>query len=225
MLHKNIWAKARNDYSIGELRINDVNIPELSDKMNEYVKTWGETDFSSDKQFFFLVQDEETYTPYPYSNEDIFNFVQQYSNMVLNLEETDDAYEKLEDMAYDLVKDNSLAVDLFLFLPEICADNEFFNELHSGEKINFIFGAKEKNQTVYKTQLYTYYLINDYIFELFRNGMFNGKENEIYAKFINMSALYNIYIQIKEDYEKKNKKLENLEVNLSYNVSDSYILC
>ena len=119
----------------------------------------------------------------------------------------------------------TLAVDLFLFLPEICADNEFFNELHSGEKINFIFGAKEKNQTVYKTQLYTYYLINDYIFELFRNGMFNGKENEIYAKFINMSALYNIYIQIKEDYEKKNKKLENLEVNLSYNVSDSYILC
>ncbi|WP_038374959.1 DUF6348 family protein [Brachyspira alvinipulli] len=218
-------AKAKNDYSIGELRINDVNIPELSDKMNEYVKTWGETDFSSDKQFFFLVQEEETYTPYPYSNEEIFNFVQQYSNIVLNLEETDDAYEKLEDMAYDLVKDNSLAVDLFLFLPEICADNEFFNELHSGEKINFIFGSKEKNQTVYKTQLYTYYLINNYIFELFRNGMFNGKENEIYAKFINMSALYNIYIQIKEDYEKKNKKLENLEVNLSYNVSDSYILC
>ena len=131
-----------------------------------------------------------------FNAEDIFNFVQRYSNMVLNLEETDDAYEKLEDMAYDLVKDNSLAVDLFLFLPEICADNEFFNELHSGEKINFIFGAKEKNQTVYKTQLYTYYLINDYIFELFRNGMFNGKENEIYAKFINMSALYNIYIHL-----------------------------
>ena len=54
--------------------------------------------------------------------------------------------------------------------------------------------------------------------------MFNGKENEIYAKFINMSALYNIYSQIKSDYEKKNKKLENIEVNLSYNVDDSYIL-
>ena len=213
-------AKANNDYSIGELRINDINIPELSNKMNEHVKTWGSADFSSDKQFFFLVQDEETYTPYPCSNEEIFNFVQQYSNMVLNSEDT----EKLEAMIYDLVKDNSLASDLFLFLPEICADNEFFNEVHSAESVNFNFASKDKNQTVYKTQLYTYYLINNYIFELFANRMFNGKENEIYAKFINMSALYNIYSQIKSDYEKKNKKLENIEVNLSYNVDDSYIL-
>ena len=215
-------AKAKNDYSIGELRINDVNIAELSNKMNEYVKTWGETEFSSDKQFFFLVQEEETYTPYPYTNEEIFNFVQQYCNMVLNIEAAEDSYEKLDDMVHNLVKDSSLASDLFLFLPEICADNEFFNEIHSGEQINF--NSKNKNEKVYKTQLYTFYLINNYIFELFENRMLNGKENEIYAKFINMSALYNIYLQVKADYEKKNKKLENIEVNLSFNVDDLYVL-
>ena len=119
--------------------------------------------------------------------------------------------------------DNDLfPVDLFLFLPEICADNEFFNELHSSEKINFNFESEEKNCSLYKTQLYTYYLINNYLFELFRENAFNGKENELYAKFINMSALYNIYSQVKEDYEKKNKTLENLKVNLSFSVNNNY---
>ena len=216
-------AKAADDYSIGELRINDINIPELSNKMNEYVKTWNDTNFSSDKQFFFLVQDDETYTPYPHSNEEILNYIQQYSNIVLNIEETEDAYERLEAMAYDLVKDPTLAVDLFLFLPEICADNAFFDELHSSEKINLIF-SEDKNSIVYKTQLHTYYLITNYIFELFRENVFQGRENELYAKFVNMSALYNIYSQIKEDYEKKNQKLENLEVNLSFNMDKNYII-
>ena len=215
-------AKAKNNYSIGELRINDTNIAELSNKMNEHVKTWDETDFSSDKQFFFLVQDDETYTPYPYSNEEILNFVQQYSNIVLNSNETDECYNRLGELAENLTKDYTLASDLFLFLPEICSDNEFFNELHSRESINFNFESKEKNCSLYKTQLYTYHLIGGYLFELFRNGAFNGKENDVYARFINMSAGYNIYSQIKADYEKKNKRLENLEVNLSFNIDDDY---
>ncbi len=215
-------AKASNDYTVGELRINDVNIAELSNKMNEYVKTWNETDFSSDKQFFFLVQDDETYTPYPYENDEIYNFIMHYSNIVLNSEETEEAYNNLEELAEKLTKDYTLASDLFLFLPEICADNQFFDEVHSNEVINFNFETEEKNISVYKTQLYTYHLINNYIFELFREGAFGGKENEVYIKFINMSALHNIYLHIKEDYEKKNKKLENAEVNLTYNVSDYY---
>ena len=215
-------AKAGNNYSIGELRINDVNIPELADKVNEYVKTWNETDFSSDKQFFFLVQDNETYTPYPFSNDEILKFIQEYSNIVLNTEESEESYEKLEELSTQLTKDYSLSTDLFLFLPEICADNEFFNELHSSEKINFNFESEEKNCSLYKTQLYTYYLINNYLFELFRENAFNGNENELYAKFINMSALYNIYSQVKEDYEKKNKTLENLKVNLSFSVNNNY---
>ena len=213
-------AKARNNYSIGELRINDVNIPELSNKMNEHVKTWEETDFASDKQFFFLVQDDETYTPYPHTDEEIMNYVQQYANIVLNSEETEDYYDKLGDLAENLTKDYSLASDLFLFLPEICADNEFYNELHSGERVNFHF--ETSNAFVYKTQLHTYHLIGGYLFELFRSGAFNGRENELYARFINMSAGYNIYSQIKADYEKKNQKLENLEVNISFNVDDDY---
>ncbi|WP_157154523.1 DUF6348 family protein [Brachyspira murdochii] len=213
-------AKASSDYSIGELRINDVNIQELSNKMNEYVKTWNETDFSSDKQFFFLVQDNETYTPYPFSNDTILNFVKEYCNIVLNFKEND--YDKLGNLAEQLTKDYTLATDLFLFLPEICADNEFFNELHSSEKINFNFESEEKNTAVYKTQIYTYHLISNYLFELFRENAFNGSENEVYAKFINTSALYNIYVQIKEDYKKKDKILENLEVNLSFNVNNDY---
>ncbi|MEI0517976.1 DUF6348 family protein [Brachyspira murdochii] len=215
-------AKASNGYSIGELRINDVNIQELSDKMNEYVKTWNETDFSSDKQFFFLVQDNETYIPYPFSNDTILNFVKEYCNIVLNFKEND--YDKLGNLAEQLTKDYTLATDLFLFLPEICADNEFFNELHSSEKINFNFESEEKNTAVYKTQIYTYHLISNYLFELFRENAFNGNENEVYAKFINMSALYNIYSQVKEDYEKKNKTLENLKVNLSFSVNNDYYI-
>ena len=204
------------------ININDVNIPELADKMNEYVKTWDETDFSSDKQFFFLVQDNETYTPYPFSNDEILKFIREYSNIVLNLKESEESYDKLGNLAEELTKDYSLASDLFLFLPEICADNEFYNELHSGEIVNFNFKSSQKNCSVYKTQLHTYHLINNYLFELFREGAFNGKENEIYLRFINMSAGYNIYSQIKADYEKKNQKLENLEVNLGFNVDDDY---
>ena len=202
--------------------LKSVNIPVLADKMNEYVKTWDETDFSSDKQFFFLVQDNETYTPYPFSNDEILKFIREYSNIVLNLKESEEAYDKLGNLAEELTKDYSLASDLFLFLPEICADNEFYNELHSGEIVNFNFQSSQKNCSVYKTQLYTYHLIHNYLFELFREGAFNGKENDIYLRFINMSAGYNIYSQIKADYEKKNQKLENLEVNLGFNVDDDY---
>ncbi|WP_275531872.1 hypothetical protein [Brachyspira hyodysenteriae] len=38
-----------------------------------------------------------------------------------------------------LTKDYTLASVLFLFLPEICADNEFYNELHSSVTINLNF--------------------------------------------------------------------------------------
>lgn len=56
-----IFAGKSGSEVTGECSINNIICEELSQKVAEYASTWSNKNFGSQKQFIFLVQDEDTY--------------------------------------------------------------------------------------------------------------------------------------------------------------------
>lgn len=61
-----IYGAKNGDTITGECRINNIPSPELGQIVAEMAGKWQVEGFASQKQFIFLLQSEETYSPYPY---------------------------------------------------------------------------------------------------------------------------------------------------------------
>lgn len=205
---------AKNGEDItGECRINDVPIPELSDILSEYAEKWDTKDFGSQKQFFFLRQLDETYVPYPYTEEDIADAVhiavQLYQKC---LKDPDDS--RYRALLTEQLNDQSLAEEIRNFLPEMCAENAF-QAIQSMECIGIFRG--ERQTDVYKTQLASYYWINKALQEEFQRSF----PNELFSAFVSVSSMYGAVCKAKE---KGADLTKGGRMFISYGFSENYCL-
>jgi len=103
-----------------EVRINDQISFELTHVLRHHVNSAWSGDRGVQKMFFWIVQDEETHQPYPYTAADLYRYVigagkmtQQFNHDAVS----DEEYDALVQMTGD----PSLASELLLLLPEIVA--------------------------------------------------------------------------------------------------------
>lgn len=199
----------------GECRINDVPILELSDVMSDYARKWKTKSFGSQKQFFFLLQREETYVPYPYAEEDIADAVHTALKLYgKNFTCGEDNQQYLA-LLEEEVKDASLAEELCNFLPEMCAENAF-PAVQSGEMVG-IFQGKDQ-ASVYKTQLASYYFIYNALMEELRHDF----PNELFGFLVSASSMYNAVRGASEKGADLAK--DGGRIFISYGFSDNYRL-
>lgn len=199
-----IYGSKMGDDIVGECRIDDVESPELSKKVAEMVSKWDAEGFCSQKQFFFIRQDEETLLPDIYSGEEGKKLFKSRVIEAVNLmhECTNEEFENIDNILASKLGDTTLAAECRLFLPEMCTQNAFSDASYS-ENMSF-FWPDNRKENVYKNQLADYYPIWDALFSAFSEGVFGEETDVIYRELIGMSASYNSISQMLE----KNKDLK-----------------
>lgn len=207
-----IYGAKNGEEITSECRINDVVSKELSAKLAETISKWETEQFGSKKQFFFIQQQDATYDPYPYSEEDLLEITRQAIGIFAECQnEFYDHY--LERLTAEL-GDTSLAEELHAFLPEMCAENAFPNIIYN-ELINI--RQKEENYEVYKHQLASFYPIQKALQTCFNDDSFT---DELYSAYVSLSSIYNVICKAKED----NKDLDGAILTISFGFSDDYLL-
>ncbi|MCL1851425.1 MAG: DUF6348 family protein [Peptococcaceae bacterium] len=209
-----IYTARIGDNVTSECRINDIMSPEISEQLAEYVKTWDIEGFGSQKQFFFLVQDENTSSPYPYTPAQIADCVKQAISLFESCE-TDEAYEDFVETLAQRIGDRDLALELYMFLPEMCAETAF-DSIDYGEQISICCGGVQEK--VYKTQLASYYPIFSALHAEFAAGRF---ANDLYRKYISVSSIYNVISQAKS---KGTDLTKGGKIHISFGADEAYTL-
>ncbi|MCI8601623.1 MAG: hypothetical protein HFE45_08570 [Oscillospiraceae bacterium] len=217
---------AANSYGqiTGECRIDDVPSQELGAMVAEVASGWKIEQFASHKVFFFIRQEEETITPYPYWGEAGYRQVKAaVKEAARTFAEccSNNLYDDLPKILEDKLGDPILAAECFSFLPEICAENAF-SEVQFSELIS-LSAAKKWTIECTKSQLMDYGLIARAIFELFQKNAFGSRGEEIHRILVGCSATYNAIRQMEKS--RKNADLSGAKMlGLQYQMGEHFQL-
>ncbi|MCI8422850.1 MAG: hypothetical protein HFF50_04850 [Lawsonibacter sp.] len=190
-----IYGAKVGDEVTGECRIDDIKSEELSAKVAQLVKDWKVEDFASQKQFFFLRQEEATTLPNPYAGREgqaalkakVIQAVRLFHEA--HSREDFDAHALETRLAQEL-GDATLAAECLRFLPEICAENAYQEQTGFAESVQLVpMGRIGQDNTVYKNQLADFYPMWKALFEAFQEGAFGDETNDIYRELIGYSAI------------------------------------
>lgn len=216
-----LYASKVNDKIVCECRINDIKSEELSEKLTGVVEKWDVQGFASHKQFFFLEQDADTVQPYPYWGE---QGEKELAGKVLHAVrlfhacDTQEAFDTLQDLLAAELGDATLAAECRLFLPEICAEHAFGEQMQFSEAIELL-PANGQKLTLYKHQLMDYHRLSDFLFSILQQGAFGDETNDVYRELIGCSAIFNVIQQMRE----KGAELTNCRLtSLLFQVDEAF---
>ena len=211
-----VFAAKNKDDITGECRINDEPIKELGELIAQYISKWNTENFGLKKQFFFAVQDDKTYIPYPYTEEQIEKFVLETADMFEKVETEKDLDDMLQNFG-DKIGDYDLAEELMGFIPEICAERAFPN-INYPEKVIIYMGENKKIE-VNKSQIASYYMIKKAVNHMIDHGHIL---KELYHKFIGISSAYNVIFKALEKDKVDLTKEEGAVISTAYGFSENY---
>ena len=211
-----VFAAKNKDDITGECRINDELIKELGELITQYISKWNTENFGLKKQFFFAVQDDKTYIPYPYTEEQIEKFVLETADMFEKVETEKDLDDMLQNFG-DKIGDYDLAEELMGFIPEICAERAFPN-INYPEKVIIYMGENKKIE-INKSQLASYYMIKKAVNHMIDHGHIM---KELYHKFISISSAYNVIFKALEKDKVDLTKEEGAVISTAYGFSENY---
>ncbi len=181
-----VYVAKHQDQVSAECRINDVPVDSLTNIVRKMAEKWGKVEFASHKQFFFFVQEKETTKSYPFSQEQLEEFTQGAMRLFHQVR-TQEEYQKLPYRIERMTGDVSLATELFLFLPEICAQQGFSKMVYP-EILIFLYGEEEKR--VYQTQLASYHTIRQAALWCLRNHIFGEETDTVFHELVSVSSVF-----------------------------------
>lgn len=192
-------AIGKSDIQVtGECRVNDVASEELGEIVRKHAEKWNIEQFASQKQFFFIKQDNAR--DYPYSGIEGRRLLRDKVKMALelfNAVDSDEDYHSLPEKLEETLGDKTLAQECFSFLPEMCTEHAF-GQVKFPETLKLIIGDNDP-VTYYQDQLSDYFPISRAMFSLFSDGVFGEDTDNIYRKLIGFSASYNSISQLLND--------------------------
>jgi hypothetical protein len=211
LVYVKLYAAHMVDSVVGECRINDIPIQELGDKLATVVDAWPADAQGSLKQFCVLLQEAGSWEPYPLTEQAIRGHVRA----VLDLVETWDGEEDLDDLVAALVPHPDLAQEIRHWLPELAA-SAFYPSIDTGEKLHIARGDAEPDAW-YQTQSATYHVIAN---ELWAEAE-KPERLEALRVLAALSALHNVVQQAKAqgaDIDQPGSTMATV-----YHFSDDYV--
>lgn len=189
-----IYGAKVGDNVTGECRIDDVKSDELSAKVAELVSQWEVEGFASQKQFFFIRQEEDTVLPNAYEGKEgqrVLNGKVIRAVQMFHASWGKDDFDSLESRMARELGDPTLAAECMRFMPEICAEHAYEEHVTFGESVMLAGAGKlALDNTVYKNQLADYYPISQALLGALQAGVFGEETNTIYRELIGYSATY-----------------------------------
>lgn len=220
MVYVKLYGAKVNGKATGECRIGDVKIEEISKKMEEIAQKWDVDGFSSNKQFFFLKRAEEELPQNRYFGEE--GREELKSNLVSAIQvfmqcDTEEKFEQYERFALRHFDDLTLAYECRHFLPEICAEYAFQQDVTFSEQMIFCY-PDDTQITLYKSQLADYYDLKKLFFEILNEELVDNPDG-VYGGFISISAIYSVIKKV----QKENKSFEGARfAPLFFNVEEDF---
>ncbi len=203
-------CKYANGEVIGECRINDVPSQELGRAVAAKAKKWTlEGSFHSQKQFFWLWQEEASYQPYGYTQQQIKTFVKEALKLFPDHEDKSnpDWYDQYEDNLTKVIGDRNMAVQLHLYLPEMACERAY--PIQPSEQFTFVRDSDGLTMEVYKSDLTNYEWIRQAFYQELDNG---NVPKGVYVTMVACSAMFGVLCQV---WEKKGKDTDLSQIQMS----------
>lgn len=222
MVYVKIYAAGLPENSIGEVRFDDVAIPELSEQVRKLAEKWNVEQFGSEKQFIFIEQNPSTITPSQYDGSEgrkkMRDYVLEYLKMFKNTTSKEQYYNLVKDFG-DKIGDKVLANECFGFLPEIATIRALGDQIVVSDQIQFSL-PDNKTLMTYSTQLSDYLMMENCLIDIIRSGELGEETKKVWEDLICKSAIYNVFVQAQEAKGKITPKL----TTVLYNVNNDFVL-
>jgi hypothetical protein len=174
----------------------------LSKKLETVTDNWNIDGFVSEKQFFFIVQDDDTMSKYRYAGkagrEKLFEGVAEYMKLYSKIESEED-FMSIVDETAKITGDRTLAEECHCFIPEICAERVFADMLHIGDTMMLLRPDDQAAET-FRSQLSDYLPLRDSVFRVFNSDILGDrqKKDEVFSQFVSNSSLKSVIDQARE---------------------------
>lgn len=149
-----IFASKKRDEVHCEVRINGKEAIEISKKLCNYALEWNcINEIHTEKQGCLLLQDTKSYEQSDFSKEEIMKYT---AKAILLFEKCKDKemHKKIREQISKWCKDDSLAYEIFAFIPEIYCKIAH-PDIEYGEKLFLIHKGKETRE-LYQSQLQSF---------------------------------------------------------------------
>lgn len=216
-----VFNSALGSKGIGECRINDTLIPELGDKIAEIADKWETAEYKIEKQYFFLVQDDDTISDYPYAGEEgkkkLCSNVAEYLKNFNKINTRED-FDNIIETTSAVTGDKLLAEECFYFIPQICAEKFFEDVFICSDELRIVY-PDNVTITSYKSQISDYIPVTDAVYDLLNSKILGEDTDRVYGRLAAVSSLFDAYEQVKENIENP----KGLKVNyIQFNVPEDY---
>ena len=141
-----------------EATINGMTCQQLTQRLFRYVKTWSDKkNYHSEKQFVLIIQQDETYTECEITKERVTDLTLK-SIALLKQVKDEDTRNRAVNTIKTLAKDETLAIEMCSFLPEI-----YTQQVLGLEESDGIAAVRDENHALalMKTQVRSYGYIED----------------------------------------------------------------
>ena len=187
MAYVKVYVSKTGDNVRGEVRINDIRVESLSHKVRKAASEWQFSGYGVHRQFFILMQDEETLEPFPYDQETLEDFTREtvrLYNEVRSMEAAKALPGKLLELCGG---DATLAKELQLYVP-IAASEFFYKNLAYPETLTFDLDGQQA--VVFRTQMASFYTIQKHLYWALQNKVFGKETQSIYHHLVSASPLF-----------------------------------
>lgn len=213
-----VYASRSGEQVKAECRINEVLIPSLSNIVANLAKEWDCEGYGVHRQFFFFAQDEATYEPYPYDQEQLEELTQKTVRLYNSIHSQEDLAAFPGRLLALCNNDMVMARELQLYIPMVSAENAFPNLLYP-ETLTFDFG--DHKETAYRSQLASFHSIQKALFWSLKHQVYGEETEKMYRTLVAASPLFHM---IQQQTKAGNPVKDGMGVSLNITVDDHFRL-
>ncbi len=211
-----LFSSSLNGIPNCEARINGIVYPDLTEILEKDVikRNHAKLGFSSDKTFLLFIQKEETYQPCPFTKQEIgeltFRAIRLFQNIA-----SEYTAEKANAMIRELSPNDSVAMEMISFLPEIFAQQVV--QFRDNDTLIPVVNRGKPEIQLKKSQVRTYGYIEDAVEQYLRK---QKPDNEEIGQILAMSSKFHAISQAIQN----GSQIENLRLSqLVYFVNENYV--
>lgn len=211
-----VFTSKNKNRVLCEVRINGEEAADLSECLLSYAQNWDCLGtYHTEKQGILLIQDEDSYEESEFTKEDI----KEYTYKAIKLFEKckdHESYKKIRSQLIKICKDDSLAYEIFSFVPEIYCKHAY-KSVEFGDKL-FMVQKDKGTRELYQSQVQSFRYIEEAVNE-------HIEESEINRLIIEQVIHYSANARAIEKAVDGGDVLDELCIQgIGYYVKNDYIL-
>lgn len=162
-----VFTSKNKNKVLCEVRINGKEASELSESLLAYAESWDCLGtYHTEKQCFLLIQDERSYEESDFAKDEIIEYTKKAIKLFEKCKSSEE-HKKIRAQLIKQCKDDSLAYELFAFVPELYCTYAYA-EVEFGDKL-FLVQKDKKTRKLYQTQLQSFPYIEECIMDHLNN--------------------------------------------------------